>query len=45
MRTSGLGTRPYAAILNPSICRIQLIIGFQLVKIWATIPKSLILND
>jgi hypothetical protein len=35
---------PYAALWKSSICRIQLVSGFHLVKIWATNSKSLILN-
>jgi len=36
---------PYAAFWKFSIWRIQLVSGFHLGKIWATISKSLILND
>jgi len=36
--------RCYAAILKLSICCIQLVNGFHLGQIWATISKSLILN-
>jgi hypothetical protein len=36
---------PYAALWKSSICRIQLVRGFHLGKIWATNSKSLILND
>ena len=36
---------PYAALWKSSIWRIQLVSGFHLGKIWATISKSLILND
>jgi len=38
------GTVDYAARVKSSICRNQLVNGFQLVKIWATISKSLIPN-
>ena len=36
--------RPYAALWKSSIWRIQLVSGFHLGQIWATISKSLILN-
>ena len=39
-----LSKPPYAALWKSSICRIQLVSGFHLGKIWATISKSLILN-
>jgi hypothetical protein len=35
---------PYAALWKSSIFRVQLVSGFHLGKIWATIYKSLILN-
>jgi hypothetical protein len=35
---------PYAAFWKFSIWRIQLVSGFHLGKIWATISKPLILN-
>ena len=35
---------PYAALWKSSIWRIQLVSGFHLGQIWATISKSLILN-
>ena len=35
----------YAALWKSSIWRIQLVSGFHLGQIWATISKSLILND
>jgi hypothetical protein len=37
-------TLAYAAARYAPIPRTQVISGFQLVKIWATSPKSLILN-
>jgi len=35
----------YAALWKSSIWRIQLVSGFHLGQIWATIFKSLILNN
>jgi hypothetical protein len=42
---SSLSKPLYAALWKSSIWRIQLVSGFHLGKIWATISKSLILND
>jgi hypothetical protein len=39
------GIQPYAASRYAPIPRTQLISGFQLVKIWATTYKLLILKD
>jgi hypothetical protein len=36
---------PYAAVWKSPIWRIQPVSGFHLGQIWATISKSLILND
>jgi hypothetical protein len=35
---------PHAAVWKSSICRIQLVSGFHLGKIWSTISKALILK-
>jgi hypothetical protein len=44
-RLGGEWDSNYAACLNAATCRNQLINGFELMKIWATISKSLISND
>ena len=40
-----IANRSQAAFLKCSICPSQLVSGFHLGQIWATISKSLILND
>jgi hypothetical protein len=41
---NGLASHPYAAFWKLWISRIQLVSGFHLGQIWATISKSLIPN-
>jgi hypothetical protein len=43
-RRMSLCEPPHAAVWKSSIWRIQLVSGFHLGQIWATIYKSLILN-
>jgi hypothetical protein len=44
--SGGAGDRQvYAVRMTASICRSQPVNWFQLLKVWSTISKSLILND